>query len=71
MGVKDVLTNEEDVIVMAWVLAMQKVGMSITMHQLKMKVAKLTQTMATPFQNGTPSTTCTTRKIVFCNLIYD
>jgi hypothetical protein len=72
MGPRDVLTDREDVaIVMAWVLAMQEVSMSITMHQLKMKVAELTQTMVTPFQNGILGTTCTTRKVVFCDLIYD
>jgi hypothetical protein len=72
MGPKGVLIDGENVVViMAWVLAMQEVSMFIIMHQLKMKVAKLTQTMATPFQNGIPSTTCITRKVVFCDLIYD
>jgi hypothetical protein len=43
MGLGGVLIDgEDDAIVMAWVLAMQEVNMFITMHQLKMKVAKLT-----------------------------
>jgi hypothetical protein len=71
MGPRGALINGEDVVIVAWVLAMQEVSMSITMHQLKMKVAKLTQTMATPFQNGILGTTCITKKVVFYNLIYD
>jgi len=31
---------------------MQKVGLSITLAQLKMKVAKFTQTKLVPFQEG-------------------
>jgi hypothetical protein len=31
---------------------MQKCGLSITFHQLKMKVVELTQTKPTPFKNG-------------------
>ncbi len=61
MGLGGVFINMEDAdVVVAWVLAMHEVGMSIIMHQLKMKVAELTQTMATPFQNGITSTTCIT-----------
>jgi hypothetical protein len=44
MGPRGVFTSGEDVDVMAWVLAMQEISMFITMHQQKMKVAKLTQT---------------------------
>jgi hypothetical protein len=70
MGLGGVFIDGEDVVV-AWVLAMQKIGMSISMHQLKMKVAKLTQTRATPFRNGIMGATCIIRKVVFCDLIYD
>ncbi len=31
-------------VLVPWVLAIQEVGMSINVHQLKMKVAELTQT---------------------------
>jgi hypothetical protein len=36
---------------------MQKVNMLVIVHQLKMKVVKLTQTRVTPFQNGILNTT--------------
>ncbi len=36
MGLRGVFINGEDVVV-AWVLAMQEIGMSIIMHQLKMR----------------------------------
>jgi len=39
---------------MAWILGMQECGLSITLHQLKLKVIKLTQTRPTPFKNGIP-----------------
>jgi hypothetical protein len=32
-----------------WVLNMQKASLSITLQELKMKVAKITQTKPTPF----------------------
>ncbi len=44
-----VLTIEDQVVVF-WVLAMQDVGLSISLQQLKMKVVELTQTRPTPFQ---------------------
>jgi hypothetical protein len=46
MGLGVVFIDGDDVVV-AWVLAMQEIGMSIIMHQLKMKVAGLTQTKET------------------------
>jgi hypothetical protein len=49
-----VLTNQEDGALMAWILGMQKCELSTTLHQLKMKVAKLTETKPTPFKNGIP-----------------
>jgi hypothetical protein len=44
-----VLTKEEDVIVIKWTLDMQECGLSISLQQLKTKVAKLTQTKDTSF----------------------
>jgi hypothetical protein len=48
------LTKEEDQTVVAWTLGMQECGLFITLQQLKMKVAKVTQTRPTPFKNGMP-----------------
>jgi len=42
MGLGGVLTIEEDVEVIKWTLAMQKYRLSINLHQLKLKVVKLT-----------------------------
>jgi hypothetical protein len=36
---------------------MQKVGLLVTLQQLKMKVVEITQTRPTPFQNGVPRNT--------------
>jgi hypothetical protein len=36
---------------------MQECGLSISLQQLKTKVAKLTQTKDTSFRNGTPTNT--------------
>jgi len=55
MGLGGVLTEEEDAIMMAWTLIMGECGLSISLQQLMLKVAKLTQTRVTPFQNGIPS----------------
>jgi hypothetical protein len=44
-----VLTTKEDQVVVSWVLVLQDVVLSINLQQLKMKVAKLTQTRPTPF----------------------
>jgi hypothetical protein len=52
VGLTNVLIKEEDVIVIAWVLGMQECGLSITLQQLKMKVAELTQTKPTPLKHG-------------------
>jgi len=41
MGPRGVLTKEEDIIVIAWTLAMGECGLSISLQQLKMKLAKL------------------------------
>jgi hypothetical protein len=46
MGTRGILIEEKDVVVVvvAWVLGMQSCGLYITLLQLKLKVAKLTQT---------------------------
>jgi hypothetical protein len=38
MGLRGVFTKEEDVAMIAWILAMQECGLSIILQQLKMKV---------------------------------
>jgi hypothetical protein len=48
IGPTSVLIVEEDQMVVSWVLAMQDVGLSISLQQLKMKVVELTQTRPTP-----------------------
>jgi hypothetical protein len=55
MGLRDVLTKEEDVVLIKWTLNMQECGLSISLQQLKTKVAKLTQTKDTSFRDGIPS----------------
>jgi hypothetical protein len=45
-----VLIEKEDQGVVVWVLAMLE--LSISLQQLKLKVAKLIQTRPTPFQGG-------------------
>jgi hypothetical protein len=47
-----VLTKKEDATMVAWTLGMQECGLSITLHQFKMKVAKFIQTISTPFKDG-------------------
>jgi hypothetical protein len=49
LGPTSVLIVEKDQAMVAWVLFMQKVGLLISLQQLKMKVAELTQTRPTPF----------------------
>jgi len=56
MGLRSVLTKQEDTIMITWTLTMQECELSIILQQLKMKVAKLTHTRATPFRNGIPGT---------------
>jgi hypothetical protein len=51
-GPASVLIVEENQVVVAWVFPIQEVGLSISLQQLKMKVAYLTQTRPTPFQGG-------------------
>jgi hypothetical protein len=52
MGLASVLIEEGDVITIVWVLGMQECGLSITLQQLKMKLAELTQTRLIPFKHG-------------------
>jgi len=49
VGPVGVLITKEDQAVVFWVLVLQDVGLLINLQQLKMKVAKLTQTRPTPF----------------------
>ncbi len=49
MGLGGVLTKEVDEVMVTWTLAMQECELSISLQQLKMKVAKLTQTRVIPF----------------------
>jgi hypothetical protein len=51
-GPLGVLSTDDKVILIEWVFGMQECDLSISLHQLKLKVAKLTQTCATPFKNG-------------------
>lgn len=43
MDIRKVLIEEEDAIIIAYTLPMQKCGLFISLGQLKMKVARLTQ----------------------------
>lgn len=52
MGHQGVLIKAKDGIIVNWVLNMQKVGLSFTLQQLKLKVAEVTQTRLMFFQNG-------------------
>jgi hypothetical protein len=42
MGPRGVLTEEEDATMIEWTLASGECGLSISLQQLKMKLAKLT-----------------------------
>jgi hypothetical protein len=43
VGVKGVLTIKENAVVLTWILAKQKVGLSIIIQQLKLKVIEITK----------------------------
>jgi hypothetical protein len=47
-----VLIKIEDGTIVNWVLNMQKIGLSFTFQQLKLKVTEVTQTRPMPFRNG-------------------
>jgi hypothetical protein len=51
-GPQGMVNKEEDATMEAWTLGMKKCGFSITLDQLKMKVAKFTQTKINPFKCG-------------------
>jgi hypothetical protein len=51
-----VLSTDEEATIIKWVFGMQDCDLSISLHQLKFKMAELTQTHATPFKNGIPRT---------------
>ena len=48
-GARSILHPHEEDEIVAWLLRMQEIGHSITITQLKLKVAELTQTGVTPF----------------------
>jgi hypothetical protein len=50
-----VLIDEEDVAIVRVVLAMQGLGLFITLQQLKIKVVELTQFKQTPLCNKVPN----------------
>jgi hypothetical protein len=52
MGLVGVLLIIEDQVVVKWILAKQKVGLNITLAQLKMKMVRFTQTKLLFFQEG-------------------
>jgi hypothetical protein len=49
IGPSIVLIEEGDAIVYKWTLAMGECGLSISLNQLKLKVAKMTQIKVTPW----------------------
>jgi hypothetical protein len=51
LGPQGVLINEGDKTLVVWILGMQECVFSITLQYLKMKVAKLTQTIPNPFKD--------------------
>jgi len=51
VGPQGVLINEEDKMLVAWILGMQECGFS-TLQYFKMKVTKLTQTIPNSFKDG-------------------
>jgi hypothetical protein len=51
-----VLTESEEQQLVQYVFAMQELGFPLTILQLKLKVAMMTQDRDTPFTNGVPST---------------
>jgi hypothetical protein len=51
-GFGGLFIDEEDVTMITWTLAMQKVGLFINLQQLKLKVGKLIQTKPIQSRNG-------------------
>jgi hypothetical protein len=52
MGPRGVHIEVKDSTMIAWTVAMQECGLSISLQQLEMKVIKLTQLRVTPFWDG-------------------
>jgi hypothetical protein len=52
-----VLSQEEEALVVEWILKTQEEGHSVTIQQLKLKVAEITQSRPTPFTKGIPGPT--------------
>jgi hypothetical protein len=55
-GAAPVLTEAEEQELVQYVLAIQELGFPLTLLQLKLKVALMTQGRDTPFTNGIPGT---------------
>jgi hypothetical protein len=51
-GVYKCVIEEENVIIVAWIIGMQERGPSITLQQLKTIIVEFTQTRPTPFKHG-------------------
>jgi len=56
-GPQGVLSQEEEALVVEWILKTQEEGHSVTIQQLKLKVAEITQSRPTPFTKGIPGPT--------------
>jgi hypothetical protein len=56
-GPQGVLSQEEEALVVEWILNTQEEGRSVTIQQLKLKVAEITRTRQTPFTKGIPGPT--------------
>jgi hypothetical protein len=56
-GPQGVLSQEEEALVVEWILETQEEGHSVTIQQLKLKVAEITQSRPTPFTKGIPGPT--------------
>jgi len=54
IGFGGLLIDEKNVAIVKWVLTMQKMGLPITLQQLKLKMVEFTQTRPIPFHNGIP-----------------
>jgi hypothetical protein len=55
-GPPKILSVDEEAEVVESIFGIQECGLSISLHQLKLKAGELTQTRATPFENGIPRT---------------
>jgi hypothetical protein len=53
-GPPNVLIDENEVVIIDYLLGMQECGLSTALQQLKLKVIKLTQIQVTPFKDEMP-----------------